>query len=101
MVLGQETPKIRIGTRPRAGAAGLFENTVGGVIGPDAGGDRSGVVADGWNIVSNMSQVTPQFIGDPDSTQLVGYRLQEQIIEQFHKKPAGRAQSPRGPTTPG
>jgi hypothetical protein len=97
--MGNETPKRRIAARPSAGAAGLFRDTIGGIAGPDAGGDRSGVSADGWNIVSSTSQVTPQYIGDPDSGQQIQISvLSEVVVERFHKKPA--TTGPTGPTTP-
>jgi hypothetical protein len=99
VAMGAETPKRRVAARPQSGAAGLFRDSIGGVAGPDAGGDRSGVVADGWNIIANTSTVTPQWIGDPDSGQQIQVSvLSEVVVERLHKKPA--ATGPTGPVTP-
>lgn len=103
IALGQETPKIRLGEAPRAGAARLFTDTIGGERGPDTG-DRKSVVAEGWNIVSSTSQVTPQWIGDPQYGQIEVQVLSETVIERYHRKPAARqggAITPRGVGTPG
>lgn len=102
IVLGQETPKLRISDRPRAGAAGLFTDTLGGLSGPD-NGDRTRILPDGWNVIASTSQVTPQWIGTPDEEQIEVQRLTESVVERFHRRPSGRGGTtttiPRGPST--
>ncbi len=103
IAIGQETPKMRLGETPRAGAARLFTDTLGGERGPDTG-DRRNVAAEGWNIVSSTSQVTPQWIGDPAYGQIEVQVLSETVIERYHRRPAARQGgpiTPRGGATPG
>jgi hypothetical protein len=97
VVIGNESPKRRIAASPVAGDAGLFNDTVAGVQGPDVG-DRSGVVTEGWNIIASTSQVTPQWIGNPEDEQIAGQSLTETVVERYHRRPA--AGPTRGPITP-
>ncbi len=55
----------------------------------------SGVQSSGWNLVQNTSQVTPQFIGDPDEQQIEVSVITETMIWRFNRKP-----SPGGTVTP-
>lgn len=92
-VVGDELPKLRIIEKPKAGDAGLFEDKIGGIDGPDKGGDRQKVKRDGWNIISSVSQVSEQWIGDPTDTitggeQIKVSELVETVIERFHRAPA-------------
>jgi len=102
IVVGGETPKLRIIESPRAGAAGAFSDIIAGQEGPDAGSRRA-VQSDGWNIISSTSQVTPQFVGLPDGQQLELNVLTETVVERFHRKTGtgSRTAVPiqRGPTT--
>lgn len=104
IVVGAETPKLRIIEAPRAGAAGAFSDTIAGQEGPDAGSRRA-VQSEGWNIVASTSQVTPQFVGMPDGQQVELNVLTETIVERFNRKTGsgggGRTAVPiqRGPTT--
>ncbi len=97
VVIGEETPKRRIGVTPTAGPAGLFTDTIGGEAGVDG---RSGqtVNKSGWNMISNTSQVTEAWIGDPtgDEEQIRTTTLTETVVERFHLSPT----SGGGTTTP-
>jgi len=77
IVIGEETPKKRIGEDPENGPAGEIEGIE----------SRSAVQREGWNIVSNTSQVTDQWLGDPDEEQIRVSVLTETVVERFHTKP--------------
>lgn len=79
VVLGTENPKTRITGSTRAGPAGFY--------GPSFEG---GVTPSGWNIIQNLSQVTPQFFGDPsEGTQIPVVGLTELVVERFTERPGG------------
>lgn len=96
VVLGDETPQRRIGGRSaRYNQAGDFDSVGGLRI---EGSSR--VVSSGWNIVSNVSQVQEQWIGDPtNEEQLKLTALTETVVERWTDQP-GRGTS-AGPITPG
>ena len=79
IVIGEETPKRRIGVVAEEGPAGNIEGIEGG----------EKVLQDGWNIVQNTSQATNQWIGDPDEEQIRVTVLTETVVERFHRKPSG------------
>lgn len=96
IVLGDETPKRRLGERAAGGDAGLFES-IAGEEGVD--GRSPGVNQDGWNIVSNTSQVTPQWIGDPETgAQIRMSVLTETVVERWNKAPTGGGGGPTSGT---
>lgn len=86
VVLGDETPQRRIGGESASyNEAGDFDDV--GDVKMEATGD---IVEDGWNIVSNVSQVTERWIGDPtDEEQLKLTSLTETVVERFNEKPTG------------
>lgn len=79
IVIGVEEPARRLGQKPKIGPAGEIEGLEGG----------PNVVRDGWNIVQNTSQATPQWLGDPDEEQIRVTVLTETVVERFHKLPTG------------
>lgn len=94
-VIGAETPKRRLGERAQLGPAGEW-GTIAGEQGPDQ--DDGTVKKEGWNIVANTSQVTPIWVGDPETGQQIAMTvLSENVVERWHKKPTGG----NGPITPG
>lgn len=97
VVLGDERPKMRIGEEAQSGDAGLFEQPLHGVAGVDQR-NTGGVMKDGWNVISNTSQASHQFIGDPDQDQIRMTVLTETVVERFHKRPETGT---TGPQTPG
>lgn len=105
VVVGLETPKLRLSEDPFAGDAGLFKDTVTDEPGPD---NRPGTVINtsGWNMTSQTSEAVPKFIGFPGSAtgQLQVTELTEQTVERFHRAPqrtlTGSGGRQRGPTTP-
>lgn len=94
-VIGTETPKRRLGDRANLGDAGPWGATAGE---QDVDQQQDGTVKrDGWNIISNTSQVEPRWVGDPDTGQQIQMAmLVENVVERWHKKPSGG-----GPITPG
>lgn len=101
VVIGTESPKLRIAEKPLAGDAGLMDQKIAGVLGPDAGSRRK-VVREGWNIIQNTSRVSPQMIGDPDDVQIEGATLVEIVVERYHRRPSTRTVAPiqTTPVTP-
>lgn len=93
VVVGAETPKLRIVETARKGPAGLFDEEVAGQIGPDQG-NRGRISPSGWNIVQSTSQATPQWVGDPDGEQVRHTLLTETVVEQFSRKPGQRTSTP-------
>ena len=91
IVIGDETPKRRIGVRAKDGPAGE-------IIGIEAG---PGVVNDGWTIIQNTSQVTDQWVGDPSETQIKLTVLTETVVERYNSAPGGGGGGTKtqGPTT--
>ena len=99
IVVGDQSPSKRIQAAPTTGAAGLFNDTIGGERGPDGGG-RAAVQGDGWNIVSSTSQVTPQWIGDPEGDgQIRLTTLNETVIERWHRRPSASGNTSGGTTS--
>ena len=107
VVIGEESPRSRIGTKTSqgqgGGQAGEFGERIGGIIGVDDRLDEK-VQEDGWNIVANTSEVSHSWIGDASFGQQVQLtRLSETVVERYHKKPAassGTATRRTGPTPP-
>jgi len=101
IVVGRETPKLRIIETPRAGDAGLFTDNIGGQAGPDTS-NGTNINGNGWNIIASTSQVTPQWIGSPDDEQIEVQVLTETVVERYHRRPTRRGTTvpiQRGPTT--
>lgn len=95
IVIGSETPKMRLGQRASSGEAGTFSGPIGGESGPD--GRHSGNInKSGWNLVANTSQITEQWIGDPSGEQILHTALSETVVERWHEQVGGG-----GPITPG
>jgi len=96
VVLGDETPQRRIGGESASyNEAGDFDE-----VGDLKIEGTADIVDDGWNIVSNVSQVTDRWIGDPtDEEQLKLTSLTETVVERFSEKPTGGGGG--GPIRPG
>ena len=94
IIVGEDNPKKRIGERPDEGDAKLFPQ-IGDVESVD-NGDKSSVKNDGWNIISNTSQMTPQWVGDPggDEDQVRLTVLTETVVERYNKAPSGSSGNP-------
>lgn len=60
----------------------------------------SAVHSEGWNLIQNTSQVTPQFIGDPDEEQIEVSVLTETMVYRFNRKPAFHTAPPIGEPQP-
>lgn len=96
MVIGDETPKRRIGEDPTAGPAGLFEQAIAGESDELDSGDRA-EIKDGWNIISSQSQVTDRWTGDPDEDQQIKVSvLTESVVERWNVAPERGTQSSPG-----
>ena len=97
VVLGDETPQRRIGGQTASyNDAGDFDS-VGGI---KIEGTRE-IVEAGWNIVSNVSQVTERWMGDPtEEEQIKLTSLTETVVERFNQKP-GSGGGSGGPIRPG
>jgi hypothetical protein len=98
IAIGEEPPRRRI--FPEAGAVpgkGKGGKNKGGAQAGSSIGEIDGIegtaelVDEGWNIIDNTSQVTPQWIGDPNETQLQQFTLTESVVERFTKRPESRA----------
>ena len=87
IVLGKETPKRRIGITP-----GGFPKNPAGPIEGIKGGLK--VTQSGWNIVQNTSQVTQQWLGDPDDDQIEVSILTETVVERLNNVPKRSAITP-------
>jgi hypothetical protein len=87
VVIGDESPKRRIGRTPDEGLAGPIKMPGNE---PPAG---PRVVQDGWNLVSNTSQTQERWIGDPAETQIKTTVLTETVVEQWNSKPGTRTSS--------
>ena len=77
IVMGEETPKRRLGLTPKKSLAGKIEGLEGGAQ----------VLREGWNILSNASQITDLYIGDPDEEQIRQTVLTETVVERFNRLP--------------
>lgn len=96
VVLGDERPQRRISGSPQYQTAGDF-GTIGG---QNIEGGRQ-VNLSGWNVISNVSQVQEQWIGDPtDDDQLKLTALTETVVERWNDLP-GRTTRSGGPITQG
>jgi len=87
VVIGDETPKRRIGVTPDEGIAGPI---VMPGSEPPAG---KGVVQNGWNIISNTSQTQERWMGDPNETQIKMTVLTETVVERWNTSPSNRTSS--------
>jgi len=105
IVIGDDAPKLRISRGPIKGPAGLFDAAIGaaGDVGPDAGGAFRKPTPSGWNIISNTSQITDQWVGDPSESggQIKLSILTETVVERFNIELGARTSVPiqRGPIT--
>lgn len=96
VVLGDERPQRRISGSPQYGDAGDF----GTIAGQNIEGGRQ-INLSGWNIISNVSQVQEQWIGDPtNDDQMKLTALTETVVERWNDLP-GRGTASGGPITPG
>lgn len=77
VVIGDEKPQRRLGFEPKPGPAGLMET----VEAPKH------VQKAGWNILQSTSQVTDQWLGDPDQSQLKLAMLTETVVERWNELP--------------
>ena len=93
IVVGDETPKVRIAEGPKAGDAGLFDIEIGGHRGPDQGSRRP-IVREGWNVIASTSQVTDRWVGDPGEEQIKLAVLTETVVERFNRAPGARTSVP-------
>lgn len=102
--LGNEFPKRRIGEKPKSGPAGPFDRAVAGSQDALDSRIKEVVTAEGWNVISNTSQASDQWIGDPDAERQIKLSvLTETVTERFNAKPSAiptRA-TRRNPVTPG
>jgi hypothetical protein len=97
MAVGDQAPNKRVGENASGELVKPWTDRLGDDTGPDARHDGS-VKADGWNLVSNQSRVTPMFVGDAELGEQVRYTiLHETIVERWHQKVEGGG----GPITPG
>lgn len=89
VAIGQQSPNWRISNPGGAqgGVVGKWTQSTAGVSGPDQ--RPSGVQEDGWNVIRNVSGVTPQSIGEPGGDRIELAILTEQVVERWHKKPSG------------
>jgi len=77
LVIGDEKPQRRLGITPKEGPAGKMETVSAG----------PNVQKAGWNIMQNTSQVSDQWIGDPDETQIKLSLLTETVVERWNEIP--------------
>ena len=92
--IGEIAPRLRI--RERAAAGG----PIGGIRGPE-NRDTTVILPEGWNVIANTSQVTPQWLGGPIGDQRIEVSvLTETVVERYNSKP-GRRTSATNPTTGG
>jgi hypothetical protein len=93
VVLGQETPQRRIaGEVARYNEAGDFDNL--GSLRIQGGRE---VALSGWNIVSNVSQVEPRWMGDPTTEEQISVTaMTETVVERYNDFPT---RGPGRPTT--
>lgn len=96
VVLGDEKPQRRIGgISARYNEAGDFDSISGLNI---EGSSR--ITSSGWNIVSNVSQASERWVGDPTNDEQIKLTaLTETVVERLTEQP-GRS-STSSPITPG
>lgn len=100
IAVGDEAPKLRITEKPkRSGDIGLFTDSIAGISGPDIT-DGSKIQKEGWNTISNTSQVEDKWIGDPDREQIKVVVLTETVVQRYHTKPGAHI-APVSPVTKG
>jgi len=98
--VGEEAPQARISSGG-ASRTSSFSNRIAGIQGPDArpttvstgsvGGGTGGTAAsssDGWTMISNTSQMQPQYIGIPGE-QIQLTTVTDTIVERYHRSPGG------------
>jgi len=90
LVLGDELPQRRIGIKARYNEIGDFDS-----VGRLVFNANEKVNQDGWNVVTNTSQVSEQWIGDPTDgrEQLKLTAITETVVERLHYKPGGGTRS--------
>ena len=89
VAIGNERPSFRIAGNPSFLVAGDFGQAVAGAS--DVLSTSSNIRSSGWNVISNESKVTDQWIGDPSDTQMKLFVLTETVVEQFSRAPSGTA----------
>ena len=58
---------------------------------------ESKVEREGWNMISNTSQIMPQYVGDPDHGQYEVGVLTETVVWRYTNKPSGSGEPPTKP----
>jgi len=98
--IGEIKPRLRIRERAAAGGpVGGFYDKIGGLRGPE-NRDTTVVLREGWNVISNTSQVTPQWLGMPSGEQRIEVTvLNESVVERFNTRPGVGTSA--GPATGG
>lgn len=87
-VVGDEFPKFRIAAKPGEGPAGAFSSAIVGA--KDSLSVPDGVPDSGWVLMSNVSQVTDEYLGDPISGEQIKLStLVETVTEEYVSKPEG------------
>lgn len=94
IVVGDESPEERI-VKPRGGDA--MKNTLEPIDKDDpsttkggfgfSGGGAGTDVDEGWNTIQSTSQVTQQWIGDPEFGQIQVSIVSENVIKRYHERP--------------
>ena len=79
--IGDMEPSRRIGLTPVAGIAGDLKFR-------DEDKPKPDVQKAGWNLINSTSQVTDQWLGDPDETQIKVSILVETIVERYNESPS-------------
>jgi len=101
VVIGNDTPKYRIGQQAQSGDAGLFDERVAGIQGVDQR-NSGNVQRSGWNIVSNTSRAEKRWIGDPSTQRQIEHTmLIEEVVERWHQIPSLVTSSSGGGAVPG
>lgn len=83
VVAGTASPNWRLARND----SGDMTRSIGGVSGPDTR-NGSNVNRSGWNMISNTSQVSPGFIGQPGTDEVITIStIQETVVERYNRAP--------------
>lgn len=91
VAVGEDAPRRRLFGSDGGGPAGRLDQSVAGIVGPDAR-DPQTVRRSGWNVIASTSQATPKFLGETAGALRLTV-LSETVVERYHDAPGGRTSS--------
>lgn len=100
VAVGDLFPTTRIAPSGSGNGLSSFGSDLFRGFGGSSRGESS-LKESGWNIISNDSQVSEQWVGDPRHTQMKLTTLSETVVQRYNTKPSGGSSTGTNTVAPG